>query len=785
MAVSLGLGGGAAAGEKRADDSPAQPTVLQRIHIDAEGAVAVIRVERSLATCDGVPWASIGSGSGARMRSPGECMLDLALPTGAALLRVELPGMGGLIEPGNRTAAGPSAEAHYLEALEAAGHEPAAVAFEDDVRYRLRIVATGARSGRPRDHAGPAPELAYVFAAPLALEGDVAHLDFPAAPELSPPETAIALHAELGHPLVGMSVAGEAITPSAASSSTSGSGRDGVRGTARVSTRRAWRVSFTLGASRASAVDGTPLMVLASEARRRTPSGKGRRLALALGRPRILAQALPDRVLFVIDRSRSVGYGGLEAERDLAVELLRNLPPSTRFDAVLFDRTPQRLFPIARQATRQALGALSDALVPESLANGTELVGAIRFASQLLEREASDFGPRTLLVVLTDGAVGAPAAGRDPWTSPATLAATTPRAEDRAVTRPQPVAATGGGAALRLPDVLAAVVSVRPNDDPPVSADERRRLQELAAEAGLGGLESAFLVGDLAQRSSELLEGLRAGGAVFDVGLVAAGARQPIPVASQIEPGGGARTLVEDGSGARLVLEERGRGRSLPVRATPVPEAVLEALVAGAARVEPLRFVAGPGFAALWEPVRRPAETAPTTTTAESTPSATPSVDGGAANVDSLPRGFMERSVVRDALSLAYTPRARACYLSRPARTPEDRDLSGRVRIALDLVRGEVGAARILSSTLARPTIERCLRESAFALDVPRAYRNDDPVTAVLNLVFRPRTADHRETIDRTAFDRELELVIDAAGLAARPNAGGAPAVDAGPDGTR
>jgi hypothetical protein len=142
----------------------------------------------------------------------------------------------------------------------------------------------------------------------------------------------------------------------------------------------------------------------------------------------------------------------------------------------------------------------------------------------------------------------------------------------------------------------------------------------------------------------------------------------------------------------------------------------------------------------------------------------------------------MERSVVRDSLSLAYTPRARACYLTRSARTPEDRDLSGRVRIAIDLVRGEVGAARILSSTLARPSIEQCLRESAFALDVPRAYRNDDPVTAVLNLVFRPRTNDHRDlrpSVDRSAFDRELELVIEAAGLAPIPDGpsdGGMPA---------
>ena len=119
--------------------------------------------------------------------------------------------------------------------------------------------------------------------------------------------------------------------------------------------------------------------------------------------------------------------------------------------------------------------------------------------------------------------------------------------------------------------------------------------------------------------------------------------------------------------------------------------------------------------------------------------------------------------MVRDALSLAFTPRARACYLNRSARTAADRDLSGRVRLALDLVRGEVGAARIEASTLAHPVIENCLREAAFALDVPRAYRNDDPVTAVLNLVFRPRTSERKTGIENPSLNKEIDLIVEAA----------------------
>jgi hypothetical protein len=155
------------------------------------------------------------------------------------------------------------------------------------------------------------------------------------------------------------------------------------------------------------------------------------------------------------------------------------------------------------------------------------------------------------------------------------------------------------------------------------------------------------------------------------------------------------------------------------------------------------RLLVGPGVAALVEPVVRPA----------ASPTAT----------DDRPRGYLERSVVRDALSLAFTPRARACYLNRSARTAADRDLSGRVRLALYLVRGEVGAARIETSTLAHPMIENCLREAAFALDVPRAYRNDDPVTAVLNLVFRPRTPERKSGITNTSLNAEIDLIVEAA----------------------
>ena len=165
----------------------------------------------------------------------------------------------------------------------------------------------------------------------------------------------------------------------------------------------------------------------------------------------------------------------------------------------------------------------------------------------------------------------------------------------------------------------------------------------------------------------------------------------------------------------------------------------------------------GPASAVLVEPVARPAPP--------------PDAMG--------PSGYLERSVVRNALSLAFSPRARACYLNRSGATPADQKLTGRVRLALDLVRGEVGGARIESSTLDRPVIEGCLREAAFAIEVPRAYRNDEPVTAVLNLVFRPRTTAEKPPITQDpGISREIDLLVE--GALKTPDAGPAAPVDAG-----
>jgi len=126
-------------------------------------------------------------------------------------------------------------------------------------------------------------------------------------------------------------------------------------------------------------------------------------------------------------------------------------------------------------------------------------------------------------------------------------------------------------------------------------------------------------------------------------------------------------------------------------------------------------------------------------------------------------RGSMDRLVMRNVLSLAYMPRARACYLNRTGKTAASRDLTGKVRLAIDVVRGEVERAVVESSTLNRADVEQCLREGAFEIEVPRVVRNDAPVTAILNLVFRPQTPERKRADDLGAVSDQIDLLIEEA----------------------
>jgi len=696
----------------------------QVVDIDVRGAAALVTVTRTL--------------PGARRAGDArEEILDLALPRDARLLDVDVDASGRFDSA--RPSPGARARDGYVEATRALGITPRVLSFDDETTTRVRVAL---RQQKPNQ----STSIRYRFSTLVHVAGRRAQLAFPPTPDAPGPPARVTVRASIGQDVASIAIA-DHVHPIAR-------GAAAVAIEPELSTDRAWMVTLGLDREQArSSAAPSPARFTALAARVPKTSATGATsLACAVGLTPAAPQELPDRVLFLIDRSRSVGPGGLEAERDAAKRLLLALPPATMWNAMFFDRGQAQLFPAPRTATRQTMTALDDEMVTARLANGTDLTGALKAAGELLRREPAAFGPRALLVILSDGAVGRLTGRAAPLRTAAAPGASKaappsqgsqPIKERASGKATNPVAPAGADFLAAVPGVelMIAALSVRPNDDPPVSPDERRSLQAVAGRGRLGGIERALRVGELETALPEALAALRLGGDAFALRL---DVRDGPAVAPAISPGSGTATILSVKNKARswspaaLLAETGAQTHSVPLHVVNVDKRWLARPPTTGSEA---RLFVGPAVAALVEPVGHPG--------VEAEPLG--------------PSGFLERSVVRDALSLAFRPRARACYLNRSAATPADRDLTGRVRLAIDLIRGEVNDARVESSTLRRPAIEDCLREAAFAFNVPRTYRNDERVTAVLNLVFRPRSPDKPPAATEPGVSREIDLLVDGA----------------------
>jgi hypothetical protein len=650
------------------------PAPWQKIAIDARGPVAFVEVTRTVAPEP----AERGGGA--------EGIYDIALPDAGALVSVEVRD-GGRWRSVAPTADGAARAAEIYRAESAArGVTPASEPYDDSATQRVRLLRSAGRGADPFTIRCRYAVLPEAFAGRLRLR-------FPAATERFPVPAEVVLQA------------GGAAEVEIAGVKVAGAGRAAAVG--RASTRGAWEVSWT---PRESHSPGAPPL----EGRVATaPLAPGQSaLAFLVRRPLGPEAPPPGSVLFLVDRSRSVGLPGLSAERDLVRAVIETLPPSTRFDAVFFDRGSKRLFPLPRPATREAIEAFELEMVPDRLQNGTDLPGALREVGALLAREATSFGPRTLLVLVTDGAIGDDA-------DAATL--------DRALGTPPGL------------ELAVAALTIRAVDDEPAGPRARDALRGFAAARG--GVARELRASEIGEAVPAALADLARGGDLGAVRLVADGIERRL--SEGLAPGALLAGVVPwKGRPPHTVrIEATAHGRKISIAPSPplahvAPDGLRPWVLPGA---NPTRLLSAPSLVAMVEPVAR----------------------AGAGSADTPVKGSMDRMVVRNVLSLAYMPRARACYLNRTAATAELRDLSGKVRLAIDLVRGEVERATVESSTLGNATVERCLRDSAFEIEVPRAARSDAPVTAVLNMVFRPRTSDAKGEVDLGAVGDQIDLVIE------------------------
>jgi hypothetical protein len=629
--------------------APAAPPV-HRQSITVSGPLALVEVERTLVAEPGAHQ---------------ELVWDVALPEGAAVTDWSVTSEGRAVR---LAAADPTrARADHAATLTRRAVAATKASLDEGTDFRLHV------AGLP---AGGRALLRYRYSAVLGCRKGRFLLHVPGSLEADPLPAEVRV--SVAASVTDLEVAGVPVRAAHAR--------------VRAPARAAWDLSFALRGQ----AGREPMLAGAGR--------EGSETTVALGVCRADQPAKgppPERVVLLIDRSRSVGPAGISLERDLGRALLEALPPSVHFNAVLFDRVATPLFPVARAATGEALAALEAQAGPGLLENGTSVPRALKAAAELLRFEGES---RTWLVLLTDGAV--PEAER----AEALLSATASLPASRT-------------------DVL--VLLVRPGGDEPAPAQAQEILRALPAR--FGGVLRAVDPADLRAAVSEVATAARQGGDLFAVSVGAGGRRSEAFAA--VPPGGGqTRIFRVAGTGALTIGGRRGgEGFSHPLSAVTVPRAALAAQLGGVASA----WIARDARLATW------VETA----------------TGPPPLADDIPRGQMDKGVVGNSLSLAYLPRARACYLSRKVRSADDFQLRGRLRLELHLERGEMVEAVVRRSTLNRPEIEACLREAAFGVEIPRPLHRDAPVVAALNLIFQPRTPPPG-TPDASPFSKEIDLLL-------------------------
>lgn len=112
--------------------------------------------------------------------------------------------------------------------------------------------------------------------------------------------------------------------------------------------------------------------------------------------------ALPREIVFILDKSGSMGGEAIRQAKAALGFALDRLAPDTRFNIIAYDNDAYPLFPAARTADPASLRAARRFLNGVDAGGGTEMAGALDLALD----GAHDPGRLRQIVFVTDGAVG-------------------------------------------------------------------------------------------------------------------------------------------------------------------------------------------------------------------------------------------------------------------------------------------------------------------------------------------------------------------------------------------
>lgn len=455
------------------------------------------------------------------------------------------------------------------------------------------------------------------------------------------------------------------------------------------------------------------------------PVGESRAItsvAVYVPPPRAQARFAPQRLVLIVDTSRSLGAEGRAGALAIADALVAAVPPRTPVEVIAFDRTARRLLG-GWVAARDARGRIAAALAAIAPAGGSDLAEALHVAGGLVGD-----GEPTAIVAITDGILASRTTGADlvghakmavpqvtidavvPLVPGAPLLPRGPLDELVTTYRGQVVPVRTGELGTRAAHVAQALATAAPLRDLSVTLDGDPLVLDFPDELAAGEGAIVHAVHPRHAPRKVALAGTRSAAAVaFTASALPAGAGA-LAIAAI---GGRSPDATPLADGADLFALGRAHGVVTPVTGLAILDTATRT---GAAR------------AALARDSGVFTRTAPPEGRLDAAAPAPGPITAAAAPADhGLPA-----STYQYLIKYQLWPQVRACYQDALLGKPR---FGGTLDLTLELARGEVHDVRIAGDRFPEAFIA-CVATATYAIEVP-SYPLDD-LSETIAVVHKP-----------------------------------------------
>jgi hypothetical protein len=453
--------------------------------------------------------------------------------------------------------------------------------------------------------------------------------------------------------------------------------------------------------------------------------------ALTLLAPALRTDTGPRRALFVIDTSRSMELIGRGTVRRLVGAVAAALPQGTELEAVLFDRSAERVLNAWAPNDAKTLATIDQALAHHAAANGSDLGAAFALAHTAL---GAPNGPRNqaIVIAISDGVFGQ--------------------------TSPEALAKQLGGSAETL-DLYGLVISPPAMTVPDANDGDALRI----LTSRYGGSYLAESVDDIDRALADLASWLRP--AWQDVAV--SGAKWTVP--TELRAGTGFTVLGVTPATARIAVKTRGdkvlsivpAAMSAPIAALALAQASRDDVAAGldadrertklalkfsAADADHDLVVLSTVGKVAAQRRQMIAAGGPYTRTLEVADPAFDPVAPAAARA-STGGSSLDRTIIKRLLNDQLQPHAYSCYARSLGRMIS---LAGTATFEIEMGRGEVTHVTV-GGFDNNAEFAGCLADAAYGIAPPLptpGYNVDDRTIVTYALTFTMR--DHKPEVSST-----------------------------------